>query len=294
MPDDSSVTSPELSDADDESSTDQESDQEPIFISDSELFLRVNSLIPEPQVVVTIEPGRPCSEAIQLMAANGFSQIPIVKGRQAIGLFTYRSFARAAVQTRGVPPGDMPVDEAMEEPKWIRATDELEPLVDDFDEHDALLVGAENDLQGVVTGIDVVRRLMKLSEPFVLIRGIELALGALVNAAADPPRVAELARAVLTAEYEERGLDPPLQLRDMNLGEKVSIIRHPSSWIHFKSTLGANRRAALAHFERLSTLRNDLFHFRRQLNDDEVAHLRSTSHWLRSRMRAMGLTEGTG
>ena len=261
-------------------------------LSTTELFLRVNSVIPEAQELQSIEPGSPCSDGLELLAKNAFSQAPIVRGKQVIGLFSYRSFSRAAAGLAGSKPGDVPVEEAMEDPVWVRATDELGPLMEVFDARDAVLVGDEDDLQAIVTGMDVLRRLDALTEPFVRLRGIELALRQLVDAATDVATLARLAREALASEFADRVDDPPTKTEDMTLGQLTGVVLYGPSWQHMKTTLGANRSSATTHLTGLSSLRNDVLHFRRQVDKDELGRIKTTSDWLRTRMRAVGLTEG--
>jgi CBS domain-containing protein len=257
-----------------------------------ELFLRVNSVIPEAQHLSTIEPGSSSRDALALMAEQGYSQLPIVRGKRVIGLFSYGSFSMAAKDARSTP-GDLPVEEAMETPVWVRATDELEPLIDVLDARNAVLVGDEDDLQAIVTGMDVLRCQDELARPFVHLRGIELALRKLVGAAMNESNFAQLSTAALETAYADRTDDPPSTIEGTSLGELIAVVLHGPSWAYMKSTLGANRANAVTHLEGLSGPRNDVLHFRRPLTEEELSRIKTTSDWLRMRMRASGLPEGT-
>src|SRR5688572_4326023 len=67
----------------------------PEFQFVSELFHRVNRVIPLDQEVVSIGPNTAVKEAVRLMQEHGFSQLPVMEGKEVLGVFSYRSFGRA-------------------------------------------------------------------------------------------------------------------------------------------------------------------------------------------------------
>ena len=46
----------------------------------SELFHMVNRILPDDQVVMSVPPETKAGDALKLMQANGFSQLPVVEG----------------------------------------------------------------------------------------------------------------------------------------------------------------------------------------------------------------------
>ena len=54
----------------------------------TELFHRVNSVIPDEQELVTVEPEMAVADALDLLQKYGFSQMPVVVGR-AVGLVVF-------------------------------------------------------------------------------------------------------------------------------------------------------------------------------------------------------------
>lgn len=65
----------------------------------SELFHRINRVIPQDQKVLIIEPGCLVRDAIALMGRHGYSQVPVVQNGEVLGVFSYRSFAQEAANT---------------------------------------------------------------------------------------------------------------------------------------------------------------------------------------------------
>src|SRR5687768_12806921 len=88
----------------------------------SELFHRINRILPANQTLLTADPSERVRDVIAKMDAHGYSQVPVVKNGEVLGVFSYRSFARAAgvatlarLNRERSAPGDLPVDEFIEE-----------------------------------------------------------------------------------------------------------------------------------------------------------------------------------
>ena len=254
-----------------------------------ELFNRVNSLIPEEQEVVSVGPDTPVREALDLMRQRNFSQLPIIVGQQVLGIFSYRSFAQGApaLQRGRERLEELPVEEFLEVPAWARASDELEDLLPDLDRYDAVCVGDQENLQGIVTAVDLARFLERLSVPFVRFQEIELTLRALVKARINADIVEECAHEALTEMYADRPDGPPERLEDMTLAELIRLVGDGHTWPHLNGGLGASRERTAARLKALPSLRNDVFHFRRALTDDELDVVSGARDWLLRRLHTV-------
>ena len=71
-------------------------------------------------------------------------------------LFSFRSFAKKLAQLtpKEREPLQLPVEEFLEKLKFAQINDVLTSLLDEFNTMDAMLVGTEDRLQGIVTTID--------------------------------------------------------------------------------------------------------------------------------------------
>ncbi|NQU25466.1 MAG: CBS domain-containing protein [Candidatus Nealsonbacteria bacterium] len=63
----------------------------------TELFHRVNSVIPDEQELVTVDLEMAVADALDLLEKHGFSQVPVVVGREVLGLFSHQTFSRAVI-----------------------------------------------------------------------------------------------------------------------------------------------------------------------------------------------------
>jgi len=134
---------------------------EPIAGSITELFHRLNRVLPDSQQVLTMPGEMLASQTLELMREHGYSQVPVVVGTEVLGLFSHRSFSEAVLATstsKGnakIALGDFTVEKCLEKAEFARVTDEFKSWFDTLDERNAVLVGEAHRLQGwaATTGI---------------------------------------------------------------------------------------------------------------------------------------------
>jgi CBS domain-containing protein len=249
----------------------------------TELFHRLNSVFPTDQHVISVLPETPVQVALDLLGAHGFSQLPVMIGQQVIGIFSYRSFSQAVIRLSTAPkiqkfdPQGMFVEDCIERPIYARVTDEFRSWFDAIDRQDALLVGDPNRLQGIVTAMDILRYLYDVASPFVTIAEIELSLRALIRMAVDRDKLLECARACLKHYAEDKF---PASIEHMSFNDYVQIIGDGRNWHNFEPIFKGDRVRTRAKLEQVRDLRNDVFHFRRELTDEDHETLSMLREWM--------------
>jgi CBS domain-containing protein len=249
----------------------------------SALFHMVNRLLPEGQVVLSVPPSTPAREALALMRERGFSQLPVKQGESVLGLFTYRAFALevAGVRDTKVDVMSLPVEEFLEHERTVyaRLTDEFRSLIDVLDQNDSVVVSGPEDLIAIVTPMDVLRYLYSVANAFVLIEEIELALRSLIRAATPgEDLLRSCIESALSEKYKDREL--PQRLEDMTFDECVALLRDGRNWPHFEPVFGGTRERVRSRLEPARDLRNDVFHFRRELSVEDHERLTTCRGWL--------------
>lgn len=272
---------------------DSKSDIPPIEVgarSVTDLFHRLNSVIPLDQQVVAVRPEVLAYEALQTMEENGFSQLPVVVGREVLGIFSYRSYAKAIVKHASSTPAsqkfnplELPVDECLEPADFARVSDEFIKWFEYIDQNDAVLVGEPNRLQGIVTAMDILRYLYGVASPFVLIAETELALRALIRLGVD---AATLVTCIKTCLADKYGDNPPSSLEEMTFNDYVQIIGDGRNWQHFLPIFGGDRIRTRIKLEQLRDLRNDVFHFKREITTVDYEDLAALRDWMLLKARA--------
>jgi CBS domain-containing protein len=253
----------------------------------TDIFHRLNSVLPDEQQVEVIGPAVPVSEALAIMADKNYSQLPVVEGREVLGVFSYRSFARGLrrMASRKVNPMDMLVDEFVEKIQFARVTDEFVAFFDHLDRDDAVIAGEPDRLQGIVSAMDVLRYLYRVASPFVMIAEIELALRELIRLAVDENTLRECIQNSLKDIYKDRSL--PTCLEEMQFGDYVVLVGDGRNWLHFEPVFRGDRNRTRAMLDEVRELRNTTFHFKHELSVEEYEALSSCRDWILRKIRSV-------
>lgn len=247
------------------------------------LFHRLNSVLPIDQILISVLPETPVQEALALLEKHGFAQLPVIVGQQVLGLFSYRSFSQAVIKLSGdaknqkFNPREMFVEDCIDRPTYARVTDEFRAWFDAIDKQDAVLVGDPHRLQGIVTAMDILRYLYNVASPFVLIAEIELSLRGLIRLAVDRDELVACAKTCLK-HYAEGKL--PTDLEHMTFNDYVQIIGDGRNWDHFQPIFKGDRVRTRTKLERAGELRNDVFHFRREITVEDYEELSALRDWM--------------
>jgi CBS domain-containing protein len=254
-----------------------------------ELFHMVKSLIPDGQKVVTVAPDTSVAAAIKMMQTDGFSQVPVVSGSAVLGVFSYRSLSHTLLDLGPIDTDfrELPVDVFMEQFAFVHAIDKWATILEMLDREDGVLVGNRDNLQGILTSMDVLVYLLRLASPFVMLAEIETSLRRIIEACVDQEALKQCVINSLSAKYTLE--DMPTSLSSMTFNDYVQILGHGRNWPRFELAFGKGpwlRKQTVARLSQVRDLRNDTFHFKRQLDDDDHAILKQHRDWLEMKTRS--------
>jgi hypothetical protein len=252
----------------------------------NDVFHRINRVLPEDQEPLTIGPAILARVAIGLMNQHGYSQLPIVSASGSVlGVFSYRSFAAKAglaslgsIQSDRCAPGDLPVDEYLEVFQFARVSDDLQSVFPSMDADNGILIGSPTRLQGVLTPMDFLRYLYQVASPFVHLSEIELALRELIMAAVTSDQLEACIQQSLTKAYTQSPL--PKGVKEMTFDNYKTLISDGRNWELFHPVFGGIRQRTAAKLEEIRELRNDVFHFKRDLNEEDRTILKAHRDWI--------------
>jgi predicted transcriptional regulator len=257
----------------------------------SELFHRINRIIPRDQSVLTVLPNCQVRDAVELMRQHGYSQVPVVENGEVLGVFSFRSFAQQAASAtleewtrQRCAPGDLPVDAFLERFEFARVTEEMSRVFDAMDRDNGILVGTPEKLIGILTPMDFLRYLYKVASPFVLVSEIELALRALIRIALTEDQIVTGAKRSLASAYGSEDKVPTI-LEEMTFDNYQSLVSHTENWTNLESVFGGTRTRTSAKLKEVGAIRNDLFHFRREITMREHQTLADQRNWLLTKIR---------
>jgi CBS domain-containing protein len=261
----------------------------------TELFHRISRVLPPDQEILQLPPQMKAFEAISLLKVRNYSQAPVVENDTVVGIFSFRSFSVevASQNPEKIQTARLLVEDCMEPvgPDQFRSVlGEFPPLIGLLDTQGAVLIGEPQRLQGIVTAIDLMRYLYGVASPFVLLTEIELGVRALIRHCVDDSLLISCAQNALKGAYKDRAI--PARPEDMSFGDYTSIIGDGRNWSHFAEAFGGTRDRTRAKLEEIGRLRNDVFHFRRDLEPNDHSSLRLHRDWVLMRCRVVEARKG--
>lgn len=243
----------------------------------------VNRILPETQEVLHVPNDMEAEEALRLMAEKGYSQVPVVAGPTVLGVFSFRSFSLRAlkIEYQDVDLRKLPVDKFVVKVPFVKLSDkELKALFENVDQHDAVLVGQESRLVGIITYSNIIEYLLDIANPYLLLQEIEIGLRQLIRLFMNDDELTDSIRRLLYNKYKNSKQGIPKNLEEVVfIDYKIILTDEENFKGHFKPVFGKNINKARADLENINTIRNLAFHFRRELSVDEHFELAVYREW---------------
>ena len=159
------------------------------------------------------------------------------------------------------------------------ADEEFRGLISILDEKDSVVVSGPEQLVAILTPMDVLRYLYSVANDFVLIEEIEVTVRALIwEAIPDTEMFSDCVAATLSWKYQDGKL--PQRLEEMTFDEYIGLLRDGRNWQYFQPVFGGTRDRVRGKLEPIRDLRNDVFHFRRELSAEDHQQLSACRDWL--------------
>jgi len=237
---------------------------------------------------VTVSRRETVREAVRLMMAAGYSQLPVVsgKGGRVEGVISTESIVHALYhlhdaegqrRSSAQDPLGLSVSQCTGEKAIYAADTDMLGIGDQLARSTYLLVEEGGSLVDILTHADLVDVFRQLAAHFLMIGSIEQSLRSLIRSAF--PKDPELQEAVNGALHHRRD-EIPQSLEEMTIDDYRQIIMSKKNWPRFEERL-YDRNATQSRLIKLRNLRNDLFHFRlHTLTDDQKDFLLGTVRWL--------------
>lgn len=260
----------------------------------SELFHRINRVIPQDQVLLTVPPDCLAREAVALLQEHGYSQVPVICNGEVQGVFSFRSFAKHSAaatlddwKTQKCAPGDLRVDDCLEQFDYARVTEEMTRVFDAMERDNGILVGTPDRLVGILTPMDFLRYLHRVASPFVMVSEIERALRALIMVAMSEDEIAATARRCLADAYQDQA-KVPTSVNAMTFDNYRTLVSNGDNWAYFKAVFGGTRTRTSGKLKEVGVIRNNLFHFKGELSPQARQALDLHRNWLLTKVRQIG------
>lgn len=217
---------------------------------DEDPTYRIGSLPAANKTLVTVNKDDDIGRAIALMLQHNFSQLPIMQGERDVkGVVTWKSIgSRQAFGARCDRVGD-----CREDAQIVDANRTLFDVIPIIVEHGYVLVRqSDRRISGIVSASDLSSQFQILSEPFLLLREIELHIRQI------------LCRKITAHDLSVLNSPRPLKrqvqhVADLTFGEYARVFEHPQIWE--KLNLKIDQGVLNSLLESVRKVRNDVMHF---------------------------------
>lgn len=233
-------------------------------------FGPVRDLLPKEQVVERVRHDEAVGSAIERMADHEYSQLPVERDGQVIGLFSWRSFGKkASSHLPASSPKELLVETCLVDAQFISPEAFIDTGID-WTEVDCVLVGSPGEVLGLLAIYDVVGRLQDFGEAFFLIHETEHLLRAMIAEAVSDTRLAKMLASMSVPPNYPR----PKALTDLTFSMYGGLACSKSRWAEFAPMFFGERAAMKESINEIADLRNTVFHFKRPVTASDVDTLR--------------------
>jgi CBS domain-containing protein len=211
---------------------------------------RISKLAAANRVPVAVAPDSTLQEAVTIMLANDFSQLPVMTGERDVkGVISWSSIGgRLALGKNGAL-----VREHMEPHQEMRAESSLFQAINTVGQHQYVLIrGKDNRIKGIVTASDLSLQFQQLAEPFLLLGEIENHIRRILDG--------RFSAAELTNARDPADGDREVKsVADLTFGAYIRLLENPERWKQVG--LPIDRGTFIKQLDRVRSIRNDVMHF---------------------------------
>jgi CBS domain-containing protein len=241
---------------------------------------RIGKLEAANKKVVSALPTDSLEQAITLMLANGFSQLPVMQGERDVkGVISWETIGARLALGRNCRE----VRDFMSTPQVIGSERSLFAAIEVIAQYQYVLVQApDRRITGIVTAADLSRQYHQLSEPFLLLGEIEQHIRRMIVGKFTPDELK------LACDRNDSGREIQ-SVADLTMGEYIRVLENPSHW--GKIGLRIDRATFVEQLQTVRRIRNEVMHFDPDpLSPDDLVSLRQFSAFMQS-LRELGVVQ---
>jgi hypothetical protein len=256
-------------------------------------FGPAGEILPANQTLECLHPDDTLLTALERLCDAGFNQAPMRDATGCLGVLRFFQVMQQLLELQWFRDklGNIPARNYLDiSPRYI-GVDEWVDVDFDWQGDDLALVGSPNELLGMLTATDILRRLTDYAQAFVHLEAIELDTRALLNLRIPLPENKELVKVALT--HDNLGLPRDLESYDhFEFGHYSLMFGRDVTFSRLSDACVWSRAKLSERYSKVGKLRNTLLHFRGRASTREVSELEQlAAHASRALSRAR---EGCG
>lgn len=245
----------------------------------------------ENQSLQTVREEELVTSAIEIMIEHDFSQLPVVNhDGQLIGLVTYQSIMQAA-RSFDLKLTELHVRDAWVKVKPFDIDSSLFDLLDEIQDKNAVVIADPGGVPiGIVTSYDTAEFLRSQTEDLIRVENIEDTIKSLIPIAytksGDEIDHDKLGSVIERLNEAKSGRTPNQQHKEfdeLTLSDYIQLLTMKSTWGFYEPVLQIKREALIELLNKIRKIRNDLAHFRTEIEPPRRAELRYFADWISRR-----------
>lgn len=235
--------------------------------------------------LVTVDFKDTVRSAIRLMIDNDFSQLPVTKKDNIVGMLSFASIVKTLYligtnsKKRTQHWQEWKVEDVMEKPVLKDYHEDLFDLIETLARDSFVVIRTKDKKYEILTSFDVLHYFKELAAPFLFLNDIENSLRATIQSKFDEQTFEAKAMSIFN-NYEKREQKVPKKVDEMCFGDYITFIS--SCWTAFKQLLG-NKDLFLGYSETARKIRNDVCHFRNPICRSNKEALERFLNWLKEK-----------
>lgn len=223
-------------------------------------------------------------EALQLMVANDFSQLPIVDSQGKLsGIISEQSIVRKYRLINGnVPLLDLTVDHCQVPAVVLPPSEDLFKALDLLKNVYAIVIVDNGEPCGILTDYDTTHFFREIAGGLLLVEDIEVTLRKYIEAAFPEGNPMQAALMLAFSHSRENPTKPMVEYGKLSFAQHIQLITTKRNWSKFKGVFEP-KDLFTEMMRPVDDIRNQLAHFRKRLDAVEQDTLEQVRSWLARR-----------
>ena len=225
------------------------------------------------------------ADALRLMMEHDYSQLPVVNsGGEVVGIISGDSIAKG-LNLLGIKAAQLRVSNACMPTRTFQLDSEIEDLMETLrDTFSVPVVDDRGRPIGIVTNCDTTAYFHSRAEAMMDVEDVETSLKDCIRADI-APNCGDVSDSEITVKLTPRS--PEKTFDRLSFNDYISMFMHSSRWPRVASVVDLRESACRKMLEEVRDIRNDLFHFRRDISAERRYALKYCRNWLDRHQQAI-------
>ena len=224
-------------------------------------------------------------EALALMLEKEFSQLPVIDGSgELLGLISDEVITQRYFHLQGeVPLLDLTVDHCLIPAVTLTMDRDIFEALDRLkDVYAIVIVEEDNKPVGILSEFDMAHFFRDLTEDLLIVEDIEISLRQIVERVLSSDQAMKLALINTHGEDSKNPGEPRVEFEEQTFGQLTNLIIHPKNW-HLFEDIFQPQDVFKRLMKEVRENRNQLAHFRGDLDVIQKSALKAAKQWLEAR-----------